>query len=369
MEIRLYSELALEALNEIKDFQTGVRHIIKTGRPYLDDIFPVVNGSVITISAPSSVGKSYELMRVLNNVMDVNLNPMAEEYVSLNVTLEMKVFNLVLRALNKKLKKTKIGIISEEFTEEETLLAREYAIAVRDDKRQFISQVPTTPNKFYEGCIEFLEKHKDKKSVFIAFDHLALVSPDKGDTKNSSIERLMEYVNSIKMVYSNVVFILVSQTNSEINRRAKDKDRSSQPIQSDLYYSGFSFQVSDYVVVIINPLKLGITEYSKLPMDRYPDLAKYFLEPDNKGRAPLETYGVNYYHLLKCRESENGNFMDIYAEDLNIPDLEKKREQHRTVESSSPIMATMPVFDQTNFNPNTDALEKAKGGEFEGSPF
>jgi hypothetical protein len=116
--------------------------------------------------------------------------------------------------------------------------------------------------------------------------------------------------------------------------------------------------------VIFSPLKVGINEYASLNPDRYPHLSKYFLEPDKKGRVALEVFGVLYYHLLKIREGDSG-FIDIYAEDLNIPDLEEKRKQRKVEKKASTPVFTPPSFDATTVTFNTPALTAAKGSGFE----
>lgn len=359
MQIQKIKDVVQESKKELWEYQTGKKKIIKTNRPYLDDIFPVVNGTVITVSAQSGVGKSTEMMRIVNNVMNTSINPTASNFVSLIVSLEMRVLNIILRGLNKHTKKKKSKILSEEFTEEELELAKEYFKTLEDD-RNYISQVPTTPNKFFEACKEFLDQHKDKETCLIAYDHLVLTNSDKGESRNTIIENLVERINDLKMLYKNVIFILVSQTNSELGNRAKDKDVMSQPRPSDLYYSQFTFQVSDYVVVINNALKNGIKEYSKIMPERYPNLKKYFLEEDSKGKVSLETYGVLYYHLLKCREADEGIYIDIYAEDLNIPELDKRREEIKKEKPSLPKInfdkteISTPTFDSTVPLPEVD---------------
>lgn len=370
MQIVRFEDVAREAAKEISQYQKGEKNIIKTGRPFLDDLFPVVNGSTILCAAQSGVGKSFELMRIKRNVLNKELNPDADNYVFLDISLEMKVRSLILREMSGKLKKSKKEILLQEFSEEEKIIVREYFKDVSDG-RQYISQVPTSPTKYYNACKSFLEQHKDKASVFIAIDHLALVGADKGESRNQIIESLIERSNDLKMEFANVIFIFLSQSNSELIKRANDKDIKSQPQDSDIYYSQFSYQISDYVYVITNPLKMGIKEYTKIDPERYPNLKKYFLEPDNKGRVSLETYGVLYYHLLKCREAD-GMYLDIYAEDLNIPDLENRRKENKTEKISTEI----PKFivpnsnELPNFNPNTNAMTKAQGKDFDdNSPF
>ena len=363
MQIRPFKDLVTESFVEIKQYQTGEKKIIKTGRPYIDDVgIGFMNGGSILLAAGSGVGKSFELSRLLRNIMDTKLNPNADKYVVLNISLEMKVLSLVLRELEGKLKKDKKQMLLEEFTEDEKKLVREYYEMVQDD-RQFISQTPTTVKQFYQGCKDFLEQHLDKETVIISLDHLVLVTSDKGENKNQVVENLIEAINNLKMEYSNVAFILLSQTNSENQKRAKDGDIMSQPKDLDIYYSQFSFQVADYVCVITNPYKLGLRSYSKINPDRYPNLEDFFLEPDTKGRVSLDTDGAIYYHLLKCREAPV-HYTDIYGERIHIPEkFKKKNEVNFTPAMKAPVFDStkskkpeMPVFENpmAGIKPMTD---------------
>lgn len=347
MQIQKFRDLTGQAFSEIKKYQRGEKGIVKTGLPYFDDLFPVVNGSVIVYSAGSGVGKSFQLAKMTDNILNKEMNPTCEDFAILHISLEMRVISLILRGLSKNIKsKTKKQILLEEFTEEEKELANKYFKSLQDD-RVNISQVPTTPKKFYEGCKQFLEDNKSKASVIITVDHLALVQGDNGEPKNTVIEHFIEKIVDLKMQYENAIFILLSQTNSEMAKRAADKNIMSQPTASDIYYSQFTFQVADYVAIMISPMKLGIKEYSRINPERYPNLSKYFLEEDTKGRVSLETYSVNYVHLLKCREAE-GLYLDIYAEEMYIPNADKERETRKKSNSSfnsTPIFTT-PIFEK-----------------------
>lgn len=342
MKIQPLKELVKEALIDVKKYQTGEKKILKCGRPYIDDVgIGLVNGSVCLVAAGSGVGKSYELARIQKNILNKDINPNADNIVSLNVSLEMRILSLVLRDLEGKLSKDKKNILLSEFSDEEKALVKEYYELLQDD-RQFVCQSPTSVSDFKEGCITFLEEHKNKESCIVSVDHIVLISSDKGQNKNQVVESLVETINVLKMTYPNVIFILLSQTNSENQKRIKDKDRMAQPKDLDIYYSQFSFQVADYVVVITNPWKLGISSYSKLNPSRYPDLEDFFIDEDSKGRVSLDTEGVLYYHLLKCREG-GAHYTDIFAERLNLPDGYKKE---KDIEPKQTISTDMPVFPQ-----------------------
>jgi uncharacterized protein YfeS len=245
--------------------------------------------------------------------------------------------------------KSKRKILLEGFSEDEKNLANAYYKQLMD-KRYYISQVPTTPNKFYNAVHDFLSEHTDKETVFISADHIALFGSDGGKGKNQTIEELIERTNDLKMEFPNVVFIYLSQMNSDSNSRVQEKNMQSQPRDTDLYYSQFTFQVSDYVVVITNPYKQGINEYSKVNKQRYKHLEKYFVSPDSKGRASLKTLGVLYYHLLKCREAES-LYIDIFAEDLNIPNIE----QFEEVDTPEDDVEGIPVFGKIEEKPASNS--------------
>lgn len=352
MEIIKLKDVAKQAFAEIGSYQKGEKKTIKTGRPYIDESFPLVNGSVITISASSGVGKSFELATLLDNIMNRDINPDASNYVCLNVSLEMKVLSLVLRGLNKSVGKSKRKILLEEFTPEEKELANAYYKQLMDE-RFYISQVPTTPSKFYTAAKDFCIANTDKDTILISADHIALFGSDGNKGKNQVIEELIERTNDLKMMFPNVIFIYLSQVNSDSNARIQEKSIMSQPRDTDLYYSQFTFQVSDYVVVITNPYKKGINEYTKVNKQRYKHLEKYFTGEDSKGRASLKTLGVLYYHLLKCREAES-LYIDIFAEDLNIPNIEQYEEKEEKV-----VGEEMPVFVANNNSLNKIAWENS----------
>lgn len=352
MNIKPYREVAQEAMKEINAYQKGDVKPIKTGRPWLDNYFPVLPGNIITISAGSGVGKSYELQKMVNNIFRLNEN--AENFVHLNISLEMTVRSLLLRDLANKTGIAKKDIIANPFTVEEQMLVDEYMKSIDDDRRH-IFQEKLTPSLYKTGVRAFLEKHKEKELVIISIDHMALIAADGNESRNQVMEFIVTESNELKLEYNNVLFVYLSQTNSDLASRAQDGSNFSAPRQGDLYYSGFTFQISDYVVMIVNPGSMGIREYLKLDPSRYPNLSKYFLRPDKKGRVSLETYGVVYYHLMKIREKE-GWVVDIFAEDLNIPNLEETRSKLRQEEAELPSVP-MPSF-------MTPAISDTKGPSF-----
>lgn len=337
-----YSTKVAEAVDYILDVRDGSEIPVRFGRPWLDDIYPVLNKSVITVGAGSGVGKSYELMKMMEHVLNEEYNPQAKDYVWLNFSFEMKVQSLVLRSLSKNLKKKMTDILYGDLTDEDAKEFDRITEEMEDDPRSYIVQDPTDPIQFKNDCEAFLEEHKDKKTVFISIDHLALFKSSNGENRNTIIEEVIMVINDLKLKYDNVIFILLSQLNGDRDKRLIDKNIMSQPKPTDLYYSGFTFQISDYVYIMVNPFKDKLIEYSYIIADMYPHLEPYFMEVDEKGRTSLETIGTMYFHLLKCRDADFEDLIDIYAETLPIRDRDLLIEQR----DKDKVKKSTAVFDQ-----------------------
>lgn len=313
MQIISLPELIKQEKIELGHLQS-VGKPIYTQRDYLE--YPLggfIPGDVLTIAAGAGVGKSYELNILKNRIMNRDINPESEDFVFLDISLEMRVLTLMVRQLSQEMSISKKEIFFNRFTQDQ----QERAKVIVDnwaDKRFYVCQSETTAESFYAATKQFCEEHKDKKAVFISCDHLALLSGGSGK-KTSIIEDFLGRVNDLKLQYKNTYFILISQLNSDYFNRASEKDRNAEPKPNDLFYSSSIFHLSSYVVVKTNPSKLGITEYSKVKPDRYPHLDKYFTQPDNKGKVSFHTDDLLFYHLLKNREADPG-YVDIFVEEI-----------------------------------------------------
>src|SRR5690606_25701486 len=109
--------------------------------------------------------------------------------------------------------------------------------------------------------------------------------------------------------------------------------------------------------------------YSKLYVDRYPELEEFFLEEDSKGRASLEGEGVLYYHLLKCREG-GSNYKDIFAERLFKVEKKENNSSFSLPKLDKGGIVPEPHFDAVKFNTNpTDAFGGDEEDDTEDRPF
>ncbi|MCB1711178.1 MAG: hypothetical protein KDH96_01470 [Candidatus Riesia sp.] len=351
MAIKPFKEVAKESFQTLKKYQSGELLPIVTGRPWLDDVFGgLLPQDIVVIAGASGGGKSFELQRIKNFIMEVDNNPQAEEFVWLEHSLEMRLLSNMIRDLNKKLDKPKRDILTKEFTEEEKQLVNDYYTKIVDG-RLFLEEEAVTPEEFETNTREFLKKHVDKKAVFVSVDHIALQKNKKSGDKKATVDDIVEAVNRLKKEFPNAIFIILSQLNREILKRIKDKDMMAMPNRGDVFQSDTMFHIADYLYISHNPNRLGINEFLKVNAEIYDYLEEHFGERDTRGRVSFETLGKIFYIILKIREAEVF-FRDIYVEDIDIP--ERVRNAHRIENSDvTPISNTIPEpdFQSNNFDP------------------
>lgn len=349
--INKVADVLISAKRKLGRYQSGADKPIATGREWLDDVFGgLLPGDIITIAGSSGGGKSFESQRIKNNIMNLESNPESKDYIWLDYSMEMRFLSTMLRDLKNITKKSKRKILTEQFTDEEKELLKKYSENLSDG-RFFIDEDVKNFTDFKTELPAFLEANKDKKAIFIAFDHIALF---KGSDKKRTIDDVIEYVNEVRKVYTNTYWFPLSQLNRTIEGRTKEKDSISMPQRSDLFQSDSMFFISDYVYVCHNPYRLGIKEFSRVNAEAYDYLKDHFIEVKN-GKTSFDTLGKMFYIVLKSRESD-AIFKDIFIENIEVKNKEKYRDK-----TDEEIVANgeVPVFD--NFNQNTNALRKASG--------
>jgi len=369
------SEVVIEAFNEIKLLQTGKKLLVKTGDPLIDDhIGGLLPGDAVVISGLSGHGKSEWLFRKREDILNIKVNPNADKFVWLNYNLEVKILNVVLRGLNRKLKKKKRDILFQEFTQEEKNMANDYFEMMQDD-RQFIEQDQTTSEDFYNRTKAFLEEHKDKDAVHISFDHAAL-NADKDTQKG--IEEIVKGINRLKLEFDNAYFWIVSQLNRGLLGRVAEKNNLSAPNAGDLYASSTMDFVSAYNIVVFNANKVGISQFMKVSKNRYDYLSDHFGDEDSKQRVSFNTLGKLFFKVLKTRESDV-IWKDLYIIDMDLSDeergklseIKREREAPKAKEKvAKPYFTPKKLKEEvvTFVSPN-DAFTEGEGSKIITRPF
>lgn len=357
-KIKLFSELSTEAFKELHKFQKGERKLIKTGIDGIDKhIGGLLPSNLILLASNSGVGKTHTYQEIFNNFLDTDINPEAKDFVTLEYQLEMKSLDLVLREVHNRIDKRKSEILTTPFTKEEKKEVALYFDSIRDNRRHIVEESVTT-KEFLEITDDFCEKHKDKKAVIIGIDHLLLVLA--ADKVEDPLAKIAEYTNILRKKHPNAYFLYLSQLNRINHANIQERSNLMVPTVASIYGSSHFEFLSAYVIIMMNPFKMGVNEYMKVQQGRYPDLSDYMTEPNEKGYVSFNSPGCIFYHLVKARESDCP-YDNLWIREMYLSDEQKERiimdSEARRPESKQ-VQFEMPVFNTQSelpmFNPKDD---------------
>ena len=302
-----------EASETIRKYQTGELKPIKFSRDYvnkslLGGLFP---GNIVGIAGSSGHGKSTFLQDMEDDIYNKDLNPDCDNYILLRNNYEMSVFKLYLREIKKGLDKKIADILGTRYSESEQNIVNQIKSKESKPNIKYFEN-PQDPETWFSIMCSFCEEHKDKAHIVVTIDHIALVKQTiRG--KKDGIDNLVEYINLLRHIYPNVSFLILSQLNRNIEER--DNAKTSAPRKGDLYQSDFLFQISDVIIVVHNPYKLGLLEHMVIGQKQYPHLNEFKKDPGKK-TTTFVTKGNIFYHFIKMREDENNTLPDLYIEKL-----------------------------------------------------
>ena len=363
--IKKAGDLAKEAFQYLNKIQTGAKSLLKTGDEAIDcHIKGLLPSDCILYAANSGVGKTKKLFDVLEQILDENINPNAKNIKTLEYQLEMKFLNRILRETNKLTSKKKSDILTQEFTEEEKELVKRYYENLQDERR-FICEESITTKEFYEMTRTFCELNKDADSLVICLDHCLLLKKD--DKFEDPLEALTSYINQLRKEFKNVYFILLSQMNRGSLTNIKDKDNSMIPTTAMIYGSSHFEFLCSYIVVMVDPFRLGINNYLKINPDRYDWLTDFMDVEDKNGKTSFKTIGNMFEFVLKTRESDNP-YKNLFIKPMQLTSeqLEKMKQSVETKETISTPSFSAPIFDST---PTVESIVKPIAFENLGSVF
>jgi len=343
MPIQPLKEVLTQSLITLNQYQTGEIKRIKTNRPWFDHQGGITPKNFITIFGASFSGKSTELENMKMDIMDIDINPEASDYVWISNSFEMTNFATTLRDIKKLTKKQFNDILSQPFTEEEKAVLKRYK-ETKFDGRFFVNQIPLSAEEFLKETKDFLEQNKDKSLIILDLDHAGLLRA-KNDNKKLAVDDMVEGLNLLKNSYSNFVVLLLAQANRQVLTRVKEKSNESRLRRDDIYLSDVLFHTSDYVIGLQNANYLGIEQYCLIKPEKYPHLSHRFTEENKHGRVSLYTDGCIFVEVLKDRSAEIG-FTDMYT--IEIKPFDKKEIYKPT--TSTPIFNT-PVFSEKKLTP------------------
>lgn len=321
--IQKVGAVAKEASAELKEIQLGKKMLLKTGEEMFDcHLGSLLAGDAVLVAGSPSTGKSETLYRMTDKIMSTEVNPTAENFTSLEFSMEMKMLNKLLRKYHELTGKKKGDILRQEFTEEERNQIASYYRGLQDNRRHLVES-PVTPEEFYKMTRDFCLLHVDKDAILISADHLLLY---KGVDKQQVLQQMSEYCNLLKLEFKNIYFILLSQLNRNALTVIKEKSNDMRPNNTHIFGSSyFEFFVS-YIVIITNPFKQGINEYLKVYPERYDYLEEFYGDSDSKGRVSFNTMGNLFYFVTKTRESDTP-WKDLFIKKMDLTESQLEKMQ------------------------------------------
>ena len=352
-KIKSAGNLAKEAFITLGKLQKGEKKLVKTGNEFIDShLGGILPSDTIIFSGGSGSGKTKLLFDTFDQILSKDVNPLAENYVTLEYSLEMQFLNRILRDSNKLLKKSKTSIIAEEFTEEEKVVIESYYKALQDDRR-FICEESVTTSEFLDITRDFCTLNKDKDAIIVGVDHVLLVQPSRPN--EDALEVLTNNINLLRQEFKNVYFILLTQLNRKYLETVKDKDNNMIPTTAMIYGSSHFEFLASWIVTILDPFKMGVDEFLKVNADRYDWLSEYMTPEDKKGKVSFDTLGNQFIFVLKTRESDTP-YKNLFIKpmDINSDQLERlkmQREDRKVSENTVPTLTPPPTFDLTSQTP------------------
>lgn len=347
--IKRAGQLATEAFTYLNKIQKGEKQLLKTGDEAIDcHITGLLPSDCILYAANSGIGKTKMLFDTLDQILDEKINPNAKNIKTLEFQLEMKFLNRILRSTSTLTSKKKSKILTEEFTKEEKEIVKRYYENLQDDRR-YICEESITTKEFYEMTKTFCELNKESDALIICLDHCLLLK--KEDKFEDPLEALTSYINQLRKEFNNVYFILLSQMNRGSLTNISDKDNSMIPTTAMIYGSSHFEFLCSYIVVLVDPFRLGVNSYLKVNPERYDWLSEYMQDADKNGKVSFDTLSNMFKFVLKTRESDNP-YKNLFVKkmDLSNEQLEKMKQsvENKTTISLPPInFDKPPVFDSS----------------------
>lgn len=331
-------DLAKKAFSQLHKIQKGDKLLLQTGYEMIDcHLKGILPSDVIVIAGASGTGKSELLYRMIDKIMSTDVNKKAENFKSLEFSLEMPMLNKIVRKVSGDLDKAKSSVLLNEFSEDEKAKVAAYYEALQDDRRAVV-EIPTTVDDFYNDCKGYCESNRDSDAIVISVDHSLLF---KGTDKQKVIEQLTEAINLLRGEFKNVYFIILTQLNRSHSAIIKERSNDMRPNNSWIYGSSFLEHLASYIIVMTNPFTQGVDKYLKVFKDRYEYLSDFIGEEDNRGRVSFETVGNIFYFVTKMRESDN-RYKDLFIERMKLSDEQIEKMKMQREEKEVPGEVSLP---------------------------
>ncbi len=290
LAVRSIEHVAIEETKYIDDRRKGLIKSLKTPwRKYNDVSMGGIEWHTMhTIAGASGSGKTAILNQMETDL--IQLNP-TEDLEVLSFNFEMLARNLVGRKYSKAIGKTVQQIHSGKSGYDVSDDDFRQILAAQEKVRKlpiFYVDEAGTVDDIRNTIIKFAKKNPNK-GLIVTLDHAVLVNGKQGETERRILVELTKmFKKAIKYfakIGKNFSVIILSQLNRGIEEldRVGEPGIQNYPQKKDIFGGDALYQMSDIVMVTMNPFQLGLDSY---------------------GPSRWETKGRLYFHFLKVREGE-----------------------------------------------------------------
>ena len=252
-----------------------------------------------TIAGASGSGKTAILNQLETQLIE--LNP-TERFDILSFNFEMLARNLVARKFSKATEKTVKDIFSADSPLSDKDFERIKATQnkVKDMPIYYVDEAGTVED-IIKTIYYFATKKGNDRGLLVTLDHTVLVNGKAGELERiilvelaKMFKRAIKYFASIGKNFS---VVLLSQMNRDIEKieRMGEPGVQNYPKKADIFGGDALYQMSDVVLVTMNPFRMGLESY---------------------GPNTWPTKGRLYWHFIKVREG--GDIIAAMTNKLHI---------------------------------------------------
>ena len=166
----------------------------------------------------------------------------------------------------------------------------------------------------------------DNKYVIIWIDHLSLITPSKGESLKTSMDRLSKYLKKKAANFYKFIPVVVQQQSGENETQEAVKAKRTRPTRSGLADTKYTYRDADVMMGIYSPAVHDIPQYAGYDIKKYRDNIRFLSIEKNRDGEVGSTIGLifcgamAFFKEAKKPEGEAG----YVADDLKLIETFRK---------------------------------------------